>query len=423
LISEYGNCTRYIFTYTVAAVNNPPVVIDSGSNADAETTLNTTVNAVNGTAAVTLSTDDLDDALKDAGKNGSDAIVIAPKIIGTAKKVTVELPKASLIAVTSESDASLTVDTPVGNMTISNDAVTSIASQAAGSTVTMSLELVETSSLTVVQQVAVGNNPVFNISILSGGSHISNLDSGSITIALPYTLKNGETGENVTVWYLNDLGRLQQMACRYDKTTCLATFTTNHLSNYLVSYDAWMNPFVDIKTTDWFYNAVKYVSQNTLMCGSSTTAFEPNTDMTRAMLVSTLYRLESKPIVTGPNTFTDVKSGEWYTDAVIWASANHIVGGYGSGLFGTNDSVTREQMATILYNYAKYKGYGITVSADLSIYTDASEISGWALSAMKWANAKDLVTGRTTTSIAPSVSASRAEVAETLLRFVSTISA
>jgi hypothetical protein len=406
-------------TYTIKVFGSMNDYLkDSKGVLGATTKLTPAVTAEGGVASVMLGADDMAGAIADAKDNGSDTIVIAPEITGTVKKVTVELPKASLNAIASDTDADLTVETPVGNMTIPNDVLASIASQAAGGTVTMSLEAVNTSSLTTAQQKAVGDRPVYDISIFSGNTRISSFGSGSITVSLPYTLKNGETGENVTVWYLDDSGKLRQMTCTYDKETGLATFTTDHLSYYLVGYDAWTNPFGDVKSTDWFYNAVRYVSQNTLMSGSSATAFEPKTDMTRAMLVTVLYRLEGKPAVTAKNSFSDVKNGEWYTEAVIWADANGIAGGYGGGLFGTEDSVTREQLAAILMNYAKYKGYDVTKTVDLSTYTDASKISGWALSAVKWANADGLLTGRTTTTIAPSVSGSRAEVAEILMRFV-----
>jgi len=134
--------------------------------------------------------------------------------------------------------------------------------------------------------------------------------------------------------------------------------------------------------------------------------------------VTVLHRLEGSPAVTGANNFTDVKNGEWYTNAVIWANANDIVSGYGNGLFGTNDPITREQMAAILYRYAGYKGYDVTAAANLSAYTDAADISGWAEKAMRWANAEGLITGRTTTTLVSGGTATRAEVASILNRFV-----
>jgi hypothetical protein len=213
------------------------------------------------------------------------------------------------------------------------------------------------------------------------------------------------------------------MACTYDKATGLATFPTTHLSKYFVRYvrydeEAWKNPFADVKSVDWFYNPVEFVVKNKLFTGVTATTFEPDSNMTRAMLVTVLYSLEGSPAVTGTNAFTDVKDDQWYANAVIWASANGIVEGYGNGTFGANDDVNREQMATILYKYAKRKGHDITKTTDLKAYIDASSIADYAQTAMTWANAEGLITGRTTATLVPGGSATRAEVAATLMRFV-----
>ena len=110
-------------------------------------------------------------------------------------------------------------------------------------------------------------------------------------------------------------------------------------------------------------------------------------------------------------------SGQWYTDAVNWAAANDIVAGYGNGLFGPNDTVTREQMAVILYRYAQYKGYDTSASNSLNGYTDVGGVSSWALTAMQWANAEGLINGTSGTTLSPTNGATRAEVAQILMRF------
>ncbi len=385
-------------------------------------TLAPKVTASNGAAAVAISTSNMTAAIAEARKNNSAAIVIAPEITGMAKKVSVELPKASVSSIASETKAALTVETPVGSITIPNSALASIASQVTGGTVTLSLESVDHSALTPAQQSAVGSNPVYDISIMSGSSHIGSFGGGSITISLPYALKEDETAANVKVWYLNDAGELERITCTYDAATGKAIFTTSHLSYYIVGMEKteedFTISFTDVKAGDWFYEYVKYVVKKGLFMGTSTTTFSPDSPMTRAMLVTVLHRLEGLPAVTGTNGFTDVENGQWYTNAVIWANAGSIVGGYGSGLFGTNDNVTREQMVAILYRYASYKGYDVTAAADLSAYTDASDTSAWAQAAMKWATAKGLITGRTTATLAPGGSATRAEVAAVLQRFV-----
>ncbi len=370
-------------------------------------------------ASVAIGTSDLTDAIKDAKENNSAAIVIAPEITGEARKVSVGLPKSSLSAVASETDADLTVETPVGSVSIPNDTLASIASQAAGGTVTVSLEAVDNSALSPAQQAAVSDKPVYDITIMSGGSNISSFGGGAITVSLPYTMKDGEDPSGVTVWYLNNEGELQQVACAYNPATGMVTFTTDHLSYYVVGYTVLAGlPFTDVKPDDWFYDSVAFAVRKGLFSGASATTFSPNEAMTRAMLVTVLYRLEGQPSVNGADSFTDVESGQWYTNAVLWASAEGIVAGYGGGQFGTNDSITREQMAAILHRYAQHKGCDVTATADLVSYTDAAEISGWAQSAMQWANAGGLIAGTTPATLDPAGTATRAQVASILMRFV-----
>lgn len=179
-------------------------------------------------------------------------------------------------------------------------------------------------------------------------------------------------------------------------------------------------PFTDISTEDWYAEAVKFVYDNGLMAGTSDTTFSPNETTTRGMIVTILYRLEGEPAAVASN-FQDVPAGQYYADAVAWASANGIVSGYGDGLFGPNDTITREQMASILYRYAQYKDYDVTASNDLSGFTDVSSVNSYAASAMQWANAEDLITGVSSTKLDPQGSAIRAQVASILMRFIQNI--
>ena len=179
--------------------------------------------------------------------------------------------------------------------------------------------------------------------------------------------------------------------------------------------------FEDVSESHWFYDDVYFTVSNGLFHGTGENTFSPNASMTRSMLVTVLYRLEGQPVVTGGSTFMDVKPDQWYTDAVIWAARNGIVEGYGNNLFGTNDNVTREQIAAILYRYAAYKGYDVSGANKLTHYSDYSELSLYALNAMKWANAEGLISGRTLTTLAPKATATRAEVAAIFHRFVENI--
>lgn len=201
------------------------------------------------------------------------------------------------------------------------------------------------------------------------------------------------------------------------------TFETDHFSLYsVVNKDKGMTtysklPFSDVRIADWFYNDVKYVYEKGMMAGTAADVFAPNATTTRAMIVTILYRLEGSPAVTGTSAFVDVPAGQWYTDAVNWAAANQIVKGTSATTFAPNDSITREQMAAILYRYAQYKGYDVTKKADLSGYSDNGQVSAYAKDALAWANAAKLINGVTNTTLAPQGNATRAQVSAILHRF------
>lgn len=180
-------------------------------------------------------------------------------------------------------------------------------------------------------------------------------------------------------------------------------------------------PFVDVDDSDWFYDAVYYAYTNGLMDGVSTTQFAPNSNLTRGMVVTILYRLEGEPRVTGSSGFSDVASGAWYADPVTWAAANGIVNGVSDTEFAPNTDITREQLAAILFRYAEYKGYDVSGRDSLTGYTDRSSISAYALDAMRWAVDEGLITGMTATTIVPQGTATRAQCATMLMRFIENI--
>ncbi|MDR0491550.1 MAG: S-layer homology domain-containing protein [Oscillospiraceae bacterium] len=180
----------------------------------------------------------------------------------------------------------------------------------------------------------------------------------------------------------------------------------------------WDKPYNDAEETAWYYDAVKFVTDRGLMIGTGDGEFSPNATMTRAMLVTVLYRLEGSPTVSGVMPFSDVKEKEWYSDSILWASQNDIVYGYDNGTFGWKDPVTREQAVTILFRYAKAKGLDVSASADLSKYIDKDDISDWALDAMKWAVAARIIQGRTSETTVPKATSTRAEVAMIFMRYI-----
>jgi len=178
--------------------------------------------------------------------------------------------------------------------------------------------------------------------------------------------------------------------------------------------------FTDVATSSWYYSAVKYMQDKGLMAGTSTTTFSPDMTTTRAMIVTILYRMENEPAATA-STFPDVAAGQWYSNAVAWAAANGIVSGYDNGNFGPEDIITREQMAAILFRYASFKGYDVTKTANLSAYGDGTQVSEYAQSSMQWANGAGLIIGTDTNLLLPTGSATRAQVASILMRFLENI--
>lgn len=176
--------------------------------------------------------------------------------------------------------------------------------------------------------------------------------------------------------------------------------------------------FNDVSANDWFASAVDYVTGKGMMNGTADNTFSPKAHTTRGMVVTVLYRLENQPS-TSAASFTDVASGAYYANAVAWANANGIVSGYGSGKFGPNDKVTREQLAAILYRYAQYKKYDVSVGEDTNIlsYDDAQSISSYAIPAIQWACGAGVVTGKSGSKLDPKGNATRAEVAAMLMRF------
>lgn len=181
------------------------------------------------------------------------------------------------------------------------------------------------------------------------------------------------------------------------------------------------NTYSDVKKDDWYYNSVKYAYENNLMQGTGS-GFEPDAKMTRAMLVTVLYRLESPTEKSKTSDFTDIEVGAWYEDSVLWAAENGIVSGMSDTEFAPNQELSREQMAVILYRYANSIGINTDADSNLDKYSDKEEISDWAVDALIWANSVSLINGMDDDKMSPNSSATRAQIATILMRFCEMIS-
>jgi len=178
------------------------------------------------------------------------------------------------------------------------------------------------------------------------------------------------------------------------------------------------NPFTDVSEKDWFYGDVMFVYENGLMLGTSKTLFSPHGTATRGMMATILWRMEGSPVPKGKNSFIDVEAGTWYADAITWTAENRIFAGYGKDKFGPDDPITREQLAAIFYRYADYKGYDLTDKGNLDKFKDADKITDYAKTAMQWAVGSGLVKGKSGNLLDPQGTATRAEIAAMLHRFI-----
>ena len=375
----------------------------------------------------TITKGDANKAVEELKKEGGNELLIQPKLEKAVDKLTVEIPKTVLKEIADDTKAVVTVKSNISEMIFSQEALKTITREA-GANVTIIAEKVGNSKLSQENKVLVGDNPVFNFSIEMDNKAIKNF-KGKIKISIPYIPKKDENTKKLTIYYIDDNGKATEVqGAHYDERTGMIVFETDHFSNFAIVYDEGKMLFDDVKEGAWYYDAVQYVTNNKLFNGISDTTFSPNAKMTRAMLVTVLNRMEEKgktkettvtsgAVNNNAKSFTDVKVGSWYEDAVKWASENGIVSGYSDVNFGPDDSVTREQLATILHRYAKTRGKDVLNKIDLSLYKDSKNISSYAKDAMSYCVGNKIVTGRRVDTLEPQVTATRAEVATMLMRY------
>lgn len=334
---------------------------------------------------------------------------------------TVELPGAAIGEIAAAAQAQgndvegLSLKLSTGSVSFDAAALASIQKQA-GSKVTLKILAKDRHDLTPEQLESIGTAPAFDLS-LQGNAAITDFGTGKATVSLPYTLKPGQSAAGITVYYLDEKGKSSACPTRYSQVEKAATYTTSHFSLYFVGFDSaiqWKNPFNDVRKGDWFYGAVEFAELNGLMQGDSKTVFSPNQKLSRAQLAQILYNKEGRPWVRG-SSFTDVPAKEWYANAVNWAAQKGYVMGYDSTHFGPNNSITREQLATILWRYA---GEPKGKKNALSPFTDAGKASEYALPALRWAVQNEIIRGKGNNRLDPTGTATRAEVAQMLMNFL-----
>lgn len=379
-----------------------------------------TVSGGKATASVTDA--QLADAVRAAKETKADAVVIKPVLgSGAASDFQITLSKNALEK-SAEEGVRLQIQTAAGSVCFDPQAQVALAGAVSAGSLTFAIARVDPARLTDRQREMVGDGPVVDLTVLSGEIKLSDLGGGTAEISVPYARKPHETAEGLAVWYLAENGEITRIPCAYHAETQAVRFSVGHFSRYAVGYqmpqDDWINPFRDVKPSDWYYDAVRYVKKNGLMRGTDEQAFSPEACVTRAMLVTILYRCAGEPATAAEHSFADVANGQWYASAIAWASESGIVNGYGDSLFGPEDNVTREQFAVILYRFAQWKGIAGSAAADLTVFSDGEDVSDWAKTAMQWAVAAGLLQGRAPDRLAPDGTATRAEAAVLLMRFI-----
>lgn len=282
--------------------------------------------------------------------------------------------------------------------------------------------------LTEAQRETVKDMPnalILEATVLVNGKPVHNFFGGKATVTFPYQLAAGQSAGFITVWHIADDGAKEAMRTYYDAESEEVYFAAPHLSHYVVTGDEAnfahicpSEPYTDIDQSLWYHEAVDYVIENELMIGYGNGIFKPNADTTRAMLTVMLWRLNGSPVVNYLLDFEDVEEGQWYTEAIRWAKSEGIATGYGNGYFGTNDAITREQMVTILWRYAQYKGIDVSVGENTNIlsYDDAFDVAEYAIPAMQWACGAGLMQGDGV-NLTPKADATRAQAAALFQRF------
>ena len=274
----------------------------------------------------------------------------------------------------------------------------------------------------------------------AGGSSGSGGGGGSRKPSVTYYTLHFETNGGSAITDMREENNTRISLTKYVPTrhgyTFIGWYSDHNLTNQvsevsltknMTVYAGWradenpdivVNPFTDVSEKDWFYNDAMFVYKNGLMLGTSKTLFSPHGTVTRGMMATILWRMEGSLAPKGENSFTDVEAGRWYADAITWAAENGIFAGYSMDKFGPDDPITREQLTAIFYRYADYKGYKLTVTGNLDKFEDADKITDYAKTVMQWAVGNGLIKGKSETLLDPQGTATRAEIAAMLHRFI-----
>ena len=356
------------------------------------TTTTPSATVSNGTASVTITGSLGQELVEKAEDNGSSAVVIAPSISGDPDKTEVTIGSGVISGIVDRTEAGLVVETPAADVTIGSSGLSSLASKGGSVVVSTSAE---------------GSS--VNVSITAGGSSVSTVPGG-VKVSIPANSSN--PGVVAMITKADGSTELLRKSVTSDGAV---TVTLPGSATVTLKDNA--KTFGDVPAGNWATDAVAFVSSRELMNGTGDGVFNPNTPMTRAMLAKVLHNLENNPAAGASSSFSDVASDAWCAEAVQWAASKGIVSGYAGGEFKPNSYITREQLAVMLYRYA---GSPSVSSTDLH-FADASKVGGYAQTAMAWATQNGVINGKGGNLLDPKGQATRAQVAQMLLNYITNI--
>lgn len=331
---------------------------------------------------------------------------------GGADRVEVLLPVSALDTLGRHQQAALTVTSGLASVTLDSAAITTAANQALGEQITLAVAPVASGDLNAQQQAAVGDAPVFELHLKSGGTSISHFGGGSAMVSIPHALSDDQTEEGVAVYHLDDQGKLTLRSTSYDAEAGKVTFTTPHFSKYVVGYQEGLtaNPFVDVSEEDYFYTSVLWAVNQGVTLGTSAATFSPYRVCTRARAAMLLWRAAGSPEPSHPaNPFTDVNEDDDYYKAVLWAVEQGITAGTAPNTFSPDAPCTRAQIVTFLWRYSQAARTGERK------FTDVAQ-AAYYYEAVQWAAGNGITTGVTETLFAPDDPCTRGQIVTFLYR-------
>ncbi len=362
--------------------------ISSGTGTVAKTTASPTAVVSGGKAISTVSTAIANEMVKQAVSNNSESVIVSPEVKGTVTRTEVTIPAAAVGRIGKETNAGLTVSTPVGNVTIPNRALSDLSS---GNNLAVTMER---------------NNNQVALTIATDGQTVNTV-IGGVTLVVPVASVTPGT-----VAVLVGEGGSRQIVRKSVANGGNIIVPLSGSAKVEIVDNA--KTFSDVPAGSWAANAVAFASGHELFSGTAPDTFSPSAPMTRGMLAVVLHNLESNPVQSVAGMFSDVASDAWYSEAVAWAAARGIVSGYGNGLFGPSDHITREQLAVMLWRYA---GEPAATNKELH-FNDVDKVSGYALDALCWATENGIINGKGDGILDPRGQATRAQVAQMLMNYL-----